>query len=296
MGTSVKLDEKYNDLQYISVNNKNICVQKIGSGEEVIVLLHGGGVSAPIMEYRGLTKLLSEKYTCFSIEFLGYGFSEGTQIPRTIENIVDELHCVIGQIGCKQFTLIAHSIAGVYALYYLNKYKNDVASFVGIDSSVPKQNDFVNVEKATVVSWYVINFLSKVGIMKLISKFGDTFVPKINGITWTKEERILLKEMFLESCTNKTVLNEFKNITKNFEKARNLSYPPNIPVLFILATGTLKQIKPWKEIHQYIIGDKVNSKIVFLEGTHFLHYKCSEQIVEELEVWKSEILSSCIRR
>jgi len=32
---------------------------------------------------------------------------------------------------------MAHSISGLYGLDYVNKYENEVSTFVGLDSSVP---------------------------------------------------------------------------------------------------------------------------------------------------------------
>ncbi len=55
--------------------------------------------------------------------------------------IVDEPHECTQKLGCDRYYLMAHSLSGLYSLYWANTYPQEVAGFIGIDPSVPKQSD-----------------------------------------------------------------------------------------------------------------------------------------------------------
>lgn len=271
--------------KHIKINNENMCVQILGNGEKTIVLLHGAGVSAPIMEFGPLAKLLAAAYTVVIIEYFGYGLSDKTEKERTIENISLELHTVLNGLGYTRYILMAHSISGVYGLYYTNQYQQEVEAFVGIDSSVPRQNEYLNIQAINLAAGHISRFLNRMGILKLISKYPAAFIPKISNTYWNEAESRLLKKLYLKNCGNHTVMNELKNCTKNFEKSIGLSFDSNIPVLFFLASQSCKHIKVWEKLHRDIIQNHRQSKIVILEGSHFLHYEYPTEIAKIFKEW-----------
>ncbi|HEX3078608.1 MAG TPA: alpha/beta hydrolase, partial [Lachnospiraceae bacterium] len=128
--------------QMVEVDDKNMCVDIKGSGEKVIVLLPGFASISPVLEMASLADVLKESYTVITIEPFGYGLSDQTGKERTIENITEELHTVLSKLGYSKYTIMAHSLSGLYSIYYTNKYPNEVEAFVGIDSSVPKQAQY----------------------------------------------------------------------------------------------------------------------------------------------------------
>ncbi|MCL2775446.1 MAG: alpha/beta hydrolase [Oscillospiraceae bacterium] len=267
--------------QLIDVFGKKMCVKVDGSGKKVVVLLHGGGIVSPILELDPLAVLLKNNFTVVTIEYFGYGFSDKTDKPRTIENITDEIHEALHILGFPKYYLMAHSISGIYSLYYINKYPNEVEGFAGIDISVPRQNEFFNTEKINVISAYVLRFLNNVGIMRLIYKFSPKlFIKDICGYKYSREDLETLRKLYFRNISNKTVINELKNSTENFQKALNMKFPKSVPVLLFLADDTCKQIKQWYDLHIEVIENTETSKVITLSGSHFLYRQYSSEIVE----------------
>ena len=64
------------------------------NNDETIVFLTGLGVPSPILTYRPLAETLSDKFKVIIVEPFGYGMSDNTESPRTIENITKELQKV----------------------------------------------------------------------------------------------------------------------------------------------------------------------------------------------------------
>ncbi|MED3576139.1 alpha/beta hydrolase, partial [Cytobacillus praedii] len=125
--------------QSVQVDGKNMNVTIQGKGEETVVLLPGFGTAAPALDFKLLVDELSPFYKVVVIEPFGYGLSDETEKERSTENIVSEIHEALLQLNIDRYTLMGHSIAGIYGLDYVNKYPNEVSAFVGIDSSVPTQ-------------------------------------------------------------------------------------------------------------------------------------------------------------
>lgn len=91
------------------------------------------------VEFRHLAKRLEKNYTVVIPEYFGYGLSDSTGQDRTVQRIANELHECFQKVGFHQYYFVAHSISGIYSLYYANRYPNEVKGFIGIDSSVPGQ-------------------------------------------------------------------------------------------------------------------------------------------------------------
>lgn len=128
----------------VKVNGKKMTVEIAGLQAEespVIVLLPGLGSPSPVLEFRPLAEELGKTYKVITVEPFGYGLSDPADTERSIENIVEELHACLEEIGVHRYYLMAHSISGLYSLYYANTYPEEVRGFIGIDSSVPKQNE-----------------------------------------------------------------------------------------------------------------------------------------------------------
>ena len=116
----------------VEISNGKICIDVQDTGQKIVVLLTGAGSPSPVLEMAPLSEKLSGDFTVVTIEYFGYGLSDIVKSNRTIENICEEIHAVLQQLGYTRYVLMAHSISGIYGLYYTNIYPNEVQSFVGI--------------------------------------------------------------------------------------------------------------------------------------------------------------------
>ena len=123
----------------VTVDGKTMNVVVEGGGDETIVLLPGLGTAAPALDFQPLIAELQDTYRVVAVEPFGIGLCDQTDVPRTAENITREVHEALQRLGVDHYTLMGHSISGIYALTYTAAYRDEVAAFVGIDSSVPDQ-------------------------------------------------------------------------------------------------------------------------------------------------------------
>ncbi|MGM9938008.1 MAG: alpha/beta fold hydrolase, partial [Candidatus Ornithomonoglobus sp.] len=226
--------------QTVEVHGENMCVDVQGNGEHVVVLLPGWGTYAPILDFKPLTAELKDNYTVVTIEYFGYGLSDLTNKPRTIENITLELHTALEKLGYNQYILIAHSISGVYGIYYAYKYPEEVKAFVGIEASFPEQTD----EDENLI---LAKGMANLGLYRLFT-IGDERALIQNGAAdyYTEEELKNNRKIALKNMLNKNVYDEYKLRHENFKKAEDLLFESNIPVLHFLSNESVAEDVSWE--------------------------------------------------
>lgn len=125
----------------LTLNDKKINVSLSGDKKnKTIILLPGFATPSPVIDFSELIDELSNDFYVVTIEPFGYGLSDDTMTERTLENINQEIHAVIETLNLNDYVLMGHSISGIYTLDYMNRYSDEVSTFIGIDSSVPNQS------------------------------------------------------------------------------------------------------------------------------------------------------------
>jgi triacylglycerol esterase/lipase EstA (alpha/beta hydrolase family) len=208
--------------EFIEVDGNKMCVDIKGHGNKVVVLLTGWGSPSPILDMKPLAAQLSDNYTVVTVDYLGYGLSDVTDKERSIENITAELHTVLQKLGYTKYTLMAHSISGLYSLYYTNLYPNEVEAFVGIDSSVANDANLEATSAENLQHGKSLRLMNNLGVIRLISKMDmSNLINKTNGYDRSEDECELLRKMYLNKLVSKNVLGEMNLLEQNCAKLLN---------------------------------------------------------------------------
>ncbi|WP_336636733.1 alpha/beta hydrolase [Lysinibacillus fusiformis] len=269
--------------QSVTVDGKNMNVLIEGQGSETVVLLPGLGTGTPALDFKPLVEELSPFYKVVVIEPFGYGLSDITEKERSTENIVSEIHEALQILKIDRYILMGHSISGIYALDYVNKYENEVSAFAGIDSSVPRQYGDKVVESPIPNS--VITLLKESGLGRLIMKLSADPYAALPVDDETKEQMRILS---YKNFRNPTIVNEIDNRSPNFKAAENLTFPKNLPVIFFLQPNSAA-IERWSTLHEEQVKDSIHGKVLTFEGTHYLHHTQSKEIAENFRAFIEEV-------
>lgn len=258
--------------QSVAVDGKNMNVLIQGEGKQTIVLLPGFGTASPALDFKPLIEQLSSNYKVVVIEPFGYGLSDITDKPRTVDNITNEIHEALQQLNINKYILMGHSISGIYGLDYVNKYPNEVTAFAGIDTSFPTQpTEVMNTES--------VSLLQKSGFYRLLVKLNPALIMTPDVDEATKQQ---IKMITLKNTMNPDIVSEAQLLPTNFKAVQGLQFPKNLPVIFFLVQNDSED-KDWIPQHEEQIKNSVNGKIVPLEGTHYLHYTQSKPIADDLK-------------
>ncbi|HLY06200.1 MAG TPA: alpha/beta hydrolase [Rhizomicrobium sp.] len=121
----------------------------IGGGRRMNIVCLGRGTPTVLFEYGLGSHLLhwqkvaqpvaTMTRACF-YDRAGYGFSDPSPRPMTAEAVTDDLHALLRSAGIAgPLVLVGHSLGGLYATLYTDRFPSEVAGLVLIDPSFAGQ-------------------------------------------------------------------------------------------------------------------------------------------------------------
>lgn len=275
----------------VEINGHNMVVNIEGEeNETTIILLPGWGSASPILEFLPLVKELSKDFRVITIEPFGYGLSDRIGEEREISLVVEELHQCTQKLGCDQYYLMAHSLSGLYSLYWANAYPKEVQGFIGIDPSVPKQSDEepfpVSMITLNRLSAYFQNLTNILGITRISSiRYPEKAVYADVSYPYSNRELEVFRILSMDFAYNKDIMNELKFMGDNLEYVRNMKFPHNIPVLQFISGDNCNLLESWERLHREVITEVDRSEVLILEGGHYLHFERKKEIAEKVRDW-----------
>lgn len=111
----------------------------IGHGSPTVVFEQGAG--ANILSWQKVAEPVA-KFTraCF-YDRAGYGYSEPPGRPSTAEHAAQDLHNLLVRSGIRRpVVLVGHSLGGLYATYFADKYPGEVVGIVLVEPSFAEQD------------------------------------------------------------------------------------------------------------------------------------------------------------
>lgn len=291
-GISEKQDMKALDYgTKVDVGGKNMVADIVGEEHETtVILLPGLGSDSPVLEFKPLAEKLSEQYRVITVEPFGYGLSDLSGAERSLNAIVNELHSCVQSLGCGHYYLMAHSLSGVYSLAWANQYPDEVEGFIGIDPSVPKQMDHnplpVSMTAVSKAMGNLVRAGNFIGIRRLESVSDPRNVLTADpAYPYTDEELKTFRLLTLHRAFNKDVLGELDKLNDNMTAMKQMTFPQEVPVLNFVCTANCEMIPEWEQLHRDIITETERSKVIKLEGEHYLHFDNLQNIVDAVFEW-----------
>ncbi|WP_427050564.1 alpha/beta hydrolase [Paenibacillus sp. TC-CSREp1] len=261
--------------QLVSVAGKQMNVLVEGEGEETIVILPGFGTASPALDFKPLLSRLKSDYKVIVIEPFGYGLSDQTDKKRSTANISSEIHEALQSLGADRYILMAHSISGLYSLDYVNRYPDEVEAFIGLDHSVPSLSE-QKVETSDIVP---VKWFRNLGFARLQLKLGDN---PYEGLPYDEKTQEQLYILIRKNMYNDTQLNEAVSMYSNFQTAKALTFPADLPVLFFVQKNH-PVVHEWVSEHEKQIVNSKQGEIVLLEADHYLYRSHSSEIADKIK-------------
>ena len=269
--------------QMVEVNGNNMSIYVEGTGDTTLVFMSGGGTCSPILDFKSLYSLLSNKYRIVVVEKFGYGFSDVVDKKRGIESILADTRAALKTAGIEApYILCPHSMSGIEALYWAQQYPEEILAIIGLDMAVPKSYQDYNINMTMLK---LSQFASAIGITRLLPSVSDSDAI-ING-TLSNKEKEVYRAVFYDRTATITMLNEVKSIKENASKVE-ADNTPQIPMLLFVSNGdgTGWDKETWRSYQREYIANIANSKMIELDCPHYIHdfeYQViSEKIVKFL--------------
>jgi len=264
----------------VEVNGHQMHVYVEGNGEETLVFMSGGGTSSPVLDFKSLYSLLSDKYKIAVVEKAGYGFSDITDSEPNIDTILQETREALLKSGVEgPYILAPHSMSGIEALYWAQVYPNEVKAIIGLDMAVPTAYKDYDINMPLV---HLSAFAANIGFTRWIPSLSESDAIKYG--TLTDEEKELYKVIFYRRSATKNMVNEIKHIKENAEKVGAAGIP-NVPILLFSSNGqgTGWNEDAWNEIQKEFIGKHKDGTLIKLDSAHYIHDIEFKRIADESE-------------
>ena len=273
--------------EFVEVDGKDMHIYIKGEGDNTIVLMSGLGTAAPALDFEPLLNELAKENKVVVVEGFGYGWSELTEKERTVENIVEELRTALKQSDIHgPYILMPHSVSGIYGMYFANVYPEEVKAVIGIDPTLPEALAYFD-EAAPSMPEYM-SYLAPSGLARLATYISsEDFLPLAADDTYSEDNLKMTKAISAWKINNKNVVAEANEIANNIEKTAEMTFTTDMPVLLFTPKEDQETAdgKNMLTFYQTQVTDTSASKIVTLEGHHYLHWTRYKEISEEVRVF-----------
>ena len=262
----------------VTLERGDVNVSVTGDGEQTVVLLSGYGTATPTLDFAPLVEELQADYTVVVVERFGYGYSDLGVTERTVENISNELHDVLAELDVHEPILIAHSLAGIYSLDYVNRFPSEVSALATIDSSVPE--DFAI--PADRSSWE--RALATIGVVRWVITLDPAMAePAAPAGVYSQEQLEQIRLMNIWNYANPALIDENNRTAENFRDVAELRYPNDLPVLAFVSQQLVDANERWLPAHEQQLEHLNHSELVLLDGDHYLHWTHSPEMAAAIQ-------------
>ena len=107
-----------------------------GTGKPTIVL--EAGIAASSVSWSLVRSELARHTTVLSYDRAGYAWSPAAQTPRSMPNLISELHTMLQASATEgPYVMVGHSFGGLLLRHFATRYPSDVAALVLVDPLEP---------------------------------------------------------------------------------------------------------------------------------------------------------------
>lgn len=270
--------------EMISVDGNKMSVYKEGNGDKTLVFLSGGGTCSPILDFKSLYSLLSDEYRIVVVEKFGYGYSDVVDRDRDIDSILKDTRTALEIADIEgPYVLCPHSMSGLEALYWANKYPDEVTAIIGLDMAVPQyyENMKINIPLMKLAS-----FAANIGVTRLIPGISESEAIK-NG-TLTEQEKDIYRAIFYSRTATPTMIQEMEYVKNNAKVVEKMGVPSAPMYLFVSnGNGTGFDEKTWRQVQKKYIEKLEDAKMMELNCPHYVQDYEYTMIAEEIKLYLS---------
>lgn len=273
----------------VKVNDHYMHVYTEGEGNVTLVFMSGGGTCSPTLDFRSLYSKLSDDYGIAVIEKAGYGFSEVSDVPRDIDTVLEETRKALTLAGQKPpYVVFPHSMSGIEAIYWVNKYPEEVKAIIGLDPAIPETYENYLMPNKAILN--LAAFAAKIGFTRFIPSVCESSAA-IKAGSLTEDEKEIYRAVFYRRTVTKTMLNELECIKESAEKVDEMGLP-EVPMLLFISNGngTGWEKEQWQQyLIDYASGIAENQKII-LDCGHYVHDYEYEEIASRSKEFLNNII------
>lgn len=230
--------------------------------------------------------MLRDDYRIVVVEKFGYGYSDIVDEDRNIQTILSETRLALNKAGIEgPYVLCPHSMSGIEALYWAQKYPDEIEAIIGLDMAVPEYYENMKINLALMK---LGQYAADLGITRLIPTLAES--DAIKHGTLTNDEKNRYRAIFYNRTATVTMINDAKSVKDNARIVAQNGVP-QVPMLLFISDGTGGtgfDKETWRRIQEKYISEVESGKYIELDCPHYVHDYEYGRISEEIKSFLSD--------
>ena len=258
--------------ELVMVNGHKIHVYTQGDkNAPTIVFMSGHCTVAPVYDFKVLYEKLLNDFRIIVIEKFGYGYSDICDFPCDIDTLVSIQRQALSSLGeTGPYILASHSISGLEAIRWKQKYPEEVSGIIGIDMATPLSFSV----------WTEAEIKKTVRLMKVLRTLKlASILVSVSDISLTEEEFKQHKLLKKRNTFNLCCINEAKEVLNN-AKIVGETGDIQCPTLLFSSNGE-DQERDWV-LNQQKFALRMDAKLVSYDCSHYIHHFKSDEMSKEI--------------
>lgn len=267
--------------ELVRVNEHDMHVYAEGNGDHHIVFMAGGGTSSPTLDFKPLWSSLLPKHRIIVVEKAGYGWSEVANVSREIDFILEETRSALALAGeTPPYVLAPHSMSGLEAIRWAQKYPEEVEAIIGLDPAIPEVYDVLDIPPNIVQS--LASFAARAGLLRLVPAVANSSAAIASG-NLSAEDEETYRALFYRRTVTANMVEEAKQVVLNAEKVAKDPVPVETPMYFFISDGDEIGLSDWPSLLSDYTEQLRTGKYLHLDAGHYLHTYEPEHIAKEVD-------------
>lgn len=230
------------------------------NAEDTVVFLHGLGMGDTTVTAQPLLGALKTEHNLFVMDRYGNGLSSDSNKAQTVEEIVELYRQVLQQTNQKtQYVLIAHSVSGIYATYWAQKYPEEIKAVIYLDADpVECYLQEGEIDKLSMVVGQCQCVLSKMGFQRIFAT-DEALLGQTENQIFTEEQNRLRKYLVYHNTCSKATCSEMELYYENAQIVSENGLDLSVPQLYIVAN--MAEGEYYNNIYADTLSERYNGDV-----------------------------------
>ncbi|WP_159881783.1 alpha/beta fold hydrolase [Paenibacillus puerhi] len=265
-----------------SVNSHDRHVYGVGEGKPTLVFVAGSGTPSAFTDYYELQSELMPYARTVSYDRAGFGWSEPTKIPRTVDILVEELHELLQKANeTPPYILVGHSLGALEVIHYAQTYPSEVQGILVLDGGSPEYYAHESEMKSYFIN-RVMAGLRVTGVARALGNAGLLLPFTGENLRYERlpnEVKALDAAMFYKHLGESGNLSFIKNMSENAQLVMDRGYLKDIPLVILSSDSG----KSWEKVQQQLLHWSNDSYQETLpQSQHYIHWSNKEAVITKI--------------
>jgi pimeloyl-ACP methyl ester carboxylesterase len=223
----------------VNVDGENMHVYITGNqdADTTLLFMHNNQDSDACIELKPLFSYLEADYKLVYVDRLGNGYSDDTEKSRDIDTMLEDTRKALSRAGVTEsLTLVPNGTAGLEAVYWAEKYPEEVDSIIGISMAYPAQVAADSLDAGYERFGKTLKFFAKIGGHRFLS---NTYPENDEGL-YSEKDMLVRNALISRQYYTNAMYNEDISYYDNGRIVNDYGeFPQDIPILMIFSNPLL---------------------------------------------------------